>query len=85
MSERKLNLTRDDIESAVRKMNLVLSVSGDGLERVNVLVNALAYVTVLNQLEMASVIHALTDAYLAHPAFEQDEFDDDDEGDIDDD
>lgn len=76
MSERKLNITRDDIESAVRKMNLVLSVSGDGLERVNVLVNALAYVTVLNQLEMASVIHALTDAYLAHPEFDRDEFDD---------
>lgn len=80
MSERKLNTHPAEIDSALRKMNLVLSVSGEGMERVNVLVNALAYVTASYQLEMASVIHALTDAYLSHPEFirgDDEEMDDD--------
>jgi hypothetical protein len=80
MSERKLNTHPAEIDSALRKMNLVLSVSGEGMERVNVLVNALAYVTASYQLEMASVIHALTDSYLSRPEFihgDDEEMDDD--------
>ena len=66
MTSRKPDVTPVEMASAIRKVNLTLSVSGEGMEQVNVLVNALAHVTHKEDLEMASVIHALTEAYLAY-------------------
>jgi hypothetical protein len=71
-------LRGEELESAVRKVNLVLGVSGEGEQRVSILVNALASVSADMNLDMASVIHALTDAYLSYVEnFEDDDEDDD--------
>jgi|TARA_R110000822_G_scaffold57443_1_gene144403 hypothetical protein len=61
---RRLNVPQAAKDSAQRKVNLTLGVSGTGEEQVNVLINALAHVVAREDLEMASIIFALTDIYL---------------------
>ena len=77
MTSRKINVSRAEVDSAIRKVNLTLGVSGGGDEQINVLLNALAHVTVKERVDMAAVIHALTAAYLEYDKL-QDEEDDDD-------
>lgn len=72
-------LTGDELESAMRKVTLVLSVSGEGDQRVSILIHALAAVSANMQLEMASVINALTDSYLTYIETFENEFNDDDD------
>lgn len=50
------NTDKKEQDSMRRKMDLVFSVSGSGDEQLNVLVNALAYATISNDVEAASVI-----------------------------
>ena len=59
-------LSGEELESAMRKVTLVLSVSGEGDQRVSILIHALASLSANMQLEMASVINALTDSYLTY-------------------
>lgn len=69
----------EELESAVRKINLVLGVAGEGEQRVSTLIHALAGVSADMNLDMASVINALTDAYLTYvEKFEDDDDEDDD-------
>lgn len=55
-----------ELESVQRKVNLVLGVSGQRDEQINVLVHSLARLGVQHQLEMASVIAALCESYLMY-------------------
>jgi hypothetical protein len=75
---RELNVTPAARESAHRKITLTLGVSGAGDEQVNVLLTALAHVAMRENLEMASVICALTSIYLEFEDMYCDEDDDDD-------
>lgn len=60
--------TPDDkeLESVKRKIGLVLNVSGQRDEQINVLVHSLAKLGVRHQLEMTTVISALCEAYLRY-------------------
>ena len=60
------SLSGEELESAMRKVTLVLSVAGEGEQRVSILIHALASVSANMDLEMASVINALTDCYLTY-------------------
>lgn len=55
-----------ELESVQRKVNLVLGVSGQRDEQINVLIHSLAKLGIRHQLEMASVIAALCEAYLTY-------------------
>lgn len=55
-----------ELESVQRKVNLVLGVSGQRDEQINVLVHSLARLGVQHRLEMASVIAALCESYLMY-------------------
>lgn len=57
--------TQAQIDSVTRKLDIVLGVAGERDEQINVLVHALANAAIEQRLEMASVINALTDVYLA--------------------
>ena len=57
--------TQAQIDSGTRKLDIVLGVAGERDEQINVLVHALANAAIEQRLEMASVINALTDVYLA--------------------
>tara|TARA_R110000803_G_scaffold92966_1_gene160477 strand:+ start:143 stop:403 length:261 start_codon:yes stop_codon:yes gene_type:complete len=81
---RKLNVSQAAKESAQRKVNLTLGVSGTGEEQVNVLINALAHVVARADLEMASIIFALTDIYLELDDMYYDDYEEDDDDDDDD-
>lgn len=77
-------LSGEELESAMRKVTLVLSVSGEGDQRVSILIHALASLSANMQLEMASVINALTDAYLTYiETFESEYGNDEEEDDYD--
>lgn len=78
MTSRKINVSRAEVDSAMRKVNLTLGVSGGGDEQINVLLNALAHVTVKEGVDMTAVIHALTEAYLEYDKLQDEEGDDDD-------
>ena len=81
MSTRARILRGEELESAKRKIDLVLSVAGEGDSRVSVLIHALAYLALNERLEMASVIHGLTDAYLRSSRDDDDVFYEEDEDD----
>lgn len=55
-----------EIESVQRKVNLVLGVSGQKDEQINVLIHSLAKLGVRYQLEMVSVVAALCESYLMY-------------------
>jgi mannitol/fructose-specific phosphotransferase system IIA component len=55
-----------EVESVQRKVNLVLGVSGQNDEQINVLVHALAKLSATHRLEMASVVAALCESYLLY-------------------
>ena len=55
---------RKEWESLGRKVDIVLSVSGQGDEQLNVLVHSLARVTLDHGVEMASVVQTLCACYL---------------------
>jgi len=55
-----------ELESVQRKVNLVLGVSGQKDEQINVLVHALSKLSATHGLEMASVIAALCESYLMY-------------------
>ena len=55
---------RKERESLDRKVDIVLSVSGQGDEQLNVLINSLARVTLAYEVEMASVMQTLCTCYL---------------------
>ena len=55
-----------EFASVQRKVNLVLGVSGQRDEQINVLVHSLAKLGVRHQLEMASVVAALCESYLIY-------------------
>ncbi len=75
------SLSGDELESAMRKVTLVLSVSGEGEQRVSILIHALASLSANMGLEMASVINALTDSYLNYVEVFDDDYDNDEEED----
>ena len=52
------------MDSVIRKIELVLGISGEGAEQINVLVHSLAIVSANQHMDMAGVIYALTDSYL---------------------
>jgi len=71
-------MKQTDIEESLkRKIDLVLSVSGTGNDQVNVLINTLAHISLMHDLEMANVINGLTQAYLANRHVYEDRDDDD--------
>lgn len=74
-------LSGEELESAMRKVTLVLSVSGEGDQRVSILIHALASLSANMQLEMASVINALTDSYLTYVETFESEYGNDEEED----
>lgn len=55
-----------ELESVQRKVNLVLGVSGQKDEQINVLVHALSKLSAINGLEMASVVAALCESYMLY-------------------
>ena len=55
-----------ELESVQRKVNLVLGVSGQKDEQINVLVHSLSKLSAMHRLEMASVIAALCESYLMY-------------------
>ena len=81
MSTRARVLKGEELESVKRKIDLVLSVAGEGDMQVSVLIHAVAYLALNERLEMASVIHGLTDAYLRSSRDDDDVFYEEDEDD----
>ena len=79
MSTRARILKGEELASVKRKIDLVLSVAGEGDMQVSVLIHALAYLAINERLEMASVVHGLTDAYLRSSRADDDDDDDDDD------
>jgi hypothetical protein len=71
--------SKERMASAVRKIELVLGISGEGEEQINVLVHALAAVSAHQRLDMAGVMYALTDSYLNN-VMQMDEDEDEDDG-----
>jgi len=55
-----------EVESIQRKVNLVLGVSGQKNEQINVLVHSLSKLSAMHGLEMASVVAALCESYLMY-------------------
>ena len=56
--------TQEQIDSITRKLDMVVHLAGKNEEQVNVLVHALAAVTIAQRVEIASVINVLTAVYL---------------------
>ena len=70
-----------EVESIQRKVNLVLGVSGQKDEQINVLVHSLSKLSAMHGLEMASVVAALCESYLMYAELmvREQEGEDDDE------
>jgi len=78
MNKRGKALTGPEEESFKQKIGLVISMSGSSLETsLSVLLYAAVRVAVSNDVEFASVVHAISGIYMSHPHHDED----DEEGD----